>query len=146
MEYFDLEDPFTSLKQHQCDKISTLFSSESDHMPSQNCFQCLKTSDFYVSFRQEAISLILQVSHIYINLLLFFFFHFLCYLLFLPFIFLYLVVNLVQLISHSIFITFIPTQHTQLLTTWIGSSPNKKSRYVVKLNIVSLSLQSVNFL
>ncbi|EOY28474.1 D6-type cyclin isoform 9 [Theobroma cacao] len=60
MEYFDLEDPFTSLKEHQSDTISALFSSESDHMPSQNYLQCLKTSDFYVSFRQEAISLILQ--------------------------------------------------------------------------------------
>ncbi|XWS12756.1 hypothetical protein CRYUN_Cryun37aG0117500 [Craigia yunnanensis] len=65
MEYFDLEDPFTSLKEHQSDTISALFSSESDHMPSQNCFQCLKTSDFYVSFRQEAISLILQVQYSY---------------------------------------------------------------------------------
>ncbi|EOY28467.1 D6-type cyclin isoform 2 [Theobroma cacao] len=61
MEYFDLEDPFTSLKEHQSDTISALFSSESDHMPSQNYLQCLKTSDFYVSFRQEAISLILQL-------------------------------------------------------------------------------------
>ncbi|EOY28472.1 D6-type cyclin, putative isoform 7, partial [Theobroma cacao] len=63
MEYFDLEDPFTSLKEHQSDTISALFSSESDHMPSQNYLQCLKTSDFYVSFRQEAISLILQAQY-----------------------------------------------------------------------------------
>ncbi|XP_022777376.1 putative cyclin-D6-1 [Durio zibethinus] len=61
MDYFDLEVPFTSLEEHHSDKISALFSSESDHMPSQNYFQSLKTSDFYVSFRQEAISLILQV-------------------------------------------------------------------------------------
>ncbi|XVF87600.1 hypothetical protein PTKIN_Ptkin18bG0133000 [Pterospermum kingtungense] len=63
MEYFDLEDPFTSLKQNQPDKISTLFSSESDHMPSQNYVQCLNTSDFHVSFRQEAVSLILQAQY-----------------------------------------------------------------------------------
>ncbi|XP_022724114.1 putative cyclin-D6-1 [Durio zibethinus] len=63
MEHFDLEDPFTSLKENQSDTISALFSSESDHMPSQNCFQCLKTRDFYVSLRQEAISLILQAQH-----------------------------------------------------------------------------------
>lgn len=65
MECFDIEDPFTSLKEHQFDTISALFSSESDHMPSRNCFQCLKTSEFYVSFRQEAVSVILQVSHFY---------------------------------------------------------------------------------
>ncbi|XVE87912.1 hypothetical protein DITRI_Ditri19aG0026500 [Diplodiscus trichospermus] len=63
MEYFDLEDPFTSLKEHQSDTISALVSSESDHMPSQNVFQCFKTDDFYVSFRQEAISLILQAQY-----------------------------------------------------------------------------------
>ncbi|XWS18278.1 hypothetical protein CRYUN_Cryun32bG0030100 [Craigia yunnanensis] len=62
MEYFDLDDPFTSLKEHQSDTISALFSSESDHIPSQNCFQCLKNSDFYVSFRQQAISLIFSVG------------------------------------------------------------------------------------
>ncbi|OMO65030.1 hypothetical protein COLO4_31634 [Corchorus olitorius] len=63
MEYFDLEDPFTSLKEHQSDSISALFSSESDHMPSLNYVQCLKNNDFYVSFRQEAISLILQAQY-----------------------------------------------------------------------------------
>ncbi|MBA0864807.1 hypothetical protein Goshw_006375 [Gossypium schwendimanii] len=63
MDKFDLEDPLTSLDVHQSDTISALFSSESDHMPSYNYFQCLKTSDFYVSFRQEAISLILQAQY-----------------------------------------------------------------------------------
>ncbi|XVE51233.1 hypothetical protein DITRI_Ditri02bG0023300 [Diplodiscus trichospermus] len=64
MEYFDLEDPFTSLKEHhQFDEISTLFSSESDHMPSPSYLHCLKTSHFCVSFRQEAISLILQAQY-----------------------------------------------------------------------------------
>ncbi|XP_021294402.1 putative cyclin-D6-1 isoform X2 [Herrania umbratica] len=63
MDYFDLEDPFTSLKEHQPDTISALFSSESDHMPPQNYLRCLKTGDFYVSFRQEAISLMLQAQY-----------------------------------------------------------------------------------
>ncbi|XP_012443489.1 putative cyclin-D6-1 isoform X1 [Gossypium raimondii] len=63
MDKFDVEDPLTSLDGHQSDTISALFSSESDHMPSYNYFQCLKTSDFYVSFRQEAISLILQAQY-----------------------------------------------------------------------------------
>ncbi|XVF25926.1 hypothetical protein REPUB_Repub13aG0255800 [Reevesia pubescens] len=63
MDYFDLEDQLTSLKEHQSDIISTLFSSESYHMPSHNYFQCLKTKDFYFSFRQEAISLILQAQY-----------------------------------------------------------------------------------
>ncbi|KAK5792086.1 putative cyclin-D6-1 [Gossypium arboreum] len=63
MEYFDLEDPFTTLKQHQFDTISTIFSSESDHMPCLNYLQCLKTSDFHVSFRQEAMSLVFQAQY-----------------------------------------------------------------------------------
>ncbi|XVF27750.1 hypothetical protein REPUB_Repub14bG0135700 [Reevesia pubescens] len=63
MDYFDLENPLTSLKEHQSDAIAALFSSESDHMLSQNYFQCLKTKDFYVSFRQEAIPLILQAQY-----------------------------------------------------------------------------------
>ncbi|GMI93363.1 Cyclin D6;1 [Hibiscus trionum] len=64
MEFFDLEDPFTSLKHHhQSDSISAVFSSESDHMPCFNYLQCLKTSDFHASFRQEAISLIFQAQY-----------------------------------------------------------------------------------
>ncbi|KAE8728639.1 D6-type cyclin isoform 4 [Hibiscus syriacus] len=64
MECFDLEDPFTSLKHHhQSDTISAVFSSESDHMPYFNYLQCLKTSDFHASFRQEAVSLILQARY-----------------------------------------------------------------------------------
>lgn len=59
---FDLENPFTSLEEHQSDTVLDLFASESDHMPSQNFIQCLKITDFYVSFRQKAVSLILQVK------------------------------------------------------------------------------------
>ncbi|XP_044495845.1 putative cyclin-D6-1 [Mangifera indica] len=59
---FDLENPFTSLEEQQSDKISHLFASESDHMPSSSFIQCLKFTDFYVSFRQEAVSLILQAQ------------------------------------------------------------------------------------
>lgn len=59
---FDLENPFTSLEEQQSDKISHLFASESDHMPSSSFIECLKFTDFYVSFRQEAVSLILQVK------------------------------------------------------------------------------------
>ncbi|KAJ9136254.1 hypothetical protein P3X46_033346 [Hevea brasiliensis] len=60
---FDLENPLTSLKEHQFDTIPDLFASESDHMPSRNFLKCLKTCDFYSSFRQEAISLILQTQY-----------------------------------------------------------------------------------
>lgn len=59
---FDLENPFTSLEEHQSDTLLDLFAAESDHMPSHNFIQCLKITDFYVSLRQEAVSLILQVQ------------------------------------------------------------------------------------
>ncbi|KAE8707503.1 D6-type cyclin isoform 5 [Hibiscus syriacus] len=60
MDNFDLRDPLTRIEEQQSDTILVLFSSESDHMPSHSYFQCLKTSGCHVSFRQEAISLILQ--------------------------------------------------------------------------------------
>ncbi|KAK8585270.1 hypothetical protein V6N13_139204 [Hibiscus sabdariffa] len=63
MDNFDLQDPLTSLEEQHSDTVSALFSSESDHMPSHNYSQCLKTSDFHVSFRQEAISLIFQAQY-----------------------------------------------------------------------------------
>ncbi|XP_039052825.1 putative cyclin-D6-1 [Hibiscus syriacus] len=63
MDNFDIEDPLKSLEDHQSDSVPALFSSESHHMPSLNYFYCLKTSDFHVSFRQEAISLILQAQY-----------------------------------------------------------------------------------
>ena len=52
----------TSSEEHQSDTITYLFASECDHMPSRNLLNFLETRDFYVSFRQEAISLILQVN------------------------------------------------------------------------------------
>lgn len=60
---FDLENPLTSLKEYVSDTIPDLFVSESDHIPSRNFLHCLKTSDFYVSFREEAISRILQAQY-----------------------------------------------------------------------------------
>ncbi|KAL5774635.1 hypothetical protein ACOSP7_012192 [Xanthoceras sorbifolium] len=63
---FDLENPFTSLgeeeEEQQYDTILDLFVSESDHMPSQDFTKCLEMADFFVSFRQEAVSLILQAQ------------------------------------------------------------------------------------
>ncbi|WCJ42992.1 Cyclin D6 1 [Euphorbia peplus] len=52
---FDLENPLTS-----CETIQDLFASESDHMPSTTFFQ---SSHFYSSFRQEALSLVLQAQY-----------------------------------------------------------------------------------
>ncbi|KAL4335599.1 hypothetical protein GQ457_07G028670 [Hibiscus cannabinus] len=63
MDNFDLEDPLASSEEQQSHTLSALFSSESDHMPSCNYFHCLRTSEFHVSFRQEAISLILQAQY-----------------------------------------------------------------------------------
>ncbi|KAK7327989.1 hypothetical protein VNO77_22083 [Canavalia gladiata] len=56
---FDLEDPLASFKEEQSFAMSQLFASESDHMPSPNC---LSSTHFRVSFRCQAISLILQVQ------------------------------------------------------------------------------------
>lgn len=57
---FELEDPLASFKeQQQACTISELFASESDHIPSPNC---LSSTHFHISFRCEAISLILQVK------------------------------------------------------------------------------------
>ncbi|KAG6754777.1 hypothetical protein POTOM_040571 [Populus tomentosa] len=59
----DLENPLTSSEEHQSDTITYLFASEFDHMPSRNLLNFLETCDhFYISFRQEAISLILQAQ------------------------------------------------------------------------------------
>ncbi|GAY38441.1 hypothetical protein CUMW_036730 [Citrus unshiu] len=59
---FDLENPFTSFEEHQSDTLLDLFAIESDHMPSHNFIQYLKITDFYVSLRQEAVSLVLQIQ------------------------------------------------------------------------------------
>lgn len=58
---FELEDPLTSFQEYQSDTIGDLFASESDHMLSQSLLSSLKTSDFNVSFRFEAISYMSQV-------------------------------------------------------------------------------------
>ncbi|KAH9665224.1 putative cyclin-D6-1 [Citrus sinensis] len=59
---FDLENPFTSFEEHQSDTLLDLFAIEYDHMPSHNFMQYLKITDFYVSLRQEAVSLVLQIQ------------------------------------------------------------------------------------
>ncbi|KAL9463684.1 hypothetical protein AB3S75_001488 [Citrus x aurantiifolia] len=59
---FDLENPFTSFEEHQSNTLLDLFAIESDHMPSHNFIQYLKITDFYVSLRQEAVSLVLQIQ------------------------------------------------------------------------------------
>ncbi|XP_010268904.1 PREDICTED: putative cyclin-D6-1 [Nelumbo nucifera] len=62
MDEFDLENPLTSLQEHQADTIPSLFAAESDHMPFQNYFLDMKARDFDVSIRREIISLILQAQ------------------------------------------------------------------------------------
>ncbi|KAK9267833.1 hypothetical protein L1049_010269 [Liquidambar formosana] len=54
---FDLENPLTSFKEHQSDTMPALFASESDHMPSLSFFRS------HISFRRQAISLILQAQY-----------------------------------------------------------------------------------
>lgn len=59
---FDLENPLTSLEEHQADTIPTLFASEWDHMPSLNFLHAFISRDLDISFRQEALSSILQAQ------------------------------------------------------------------------------------
>ncbi|KAL5579274.1 hypothetical protein UlMin_011716 [Ulmus minor] len=59
---FVLADPLTTFHHHHSDTIPDLFHSEADHMPSPDFLSRLKTTDFYISFRNEAISLILQAQ------------------------------------------------------------------------------------
>nr|XP_023891183.1 putative cyclin-D6-1 [Quercus suber] len=59
---FELEDPLTSFQDHQSDTVPILFTSESDHMPSQNFLISLKTSDSLASFRRESISYMSQFA------------------------------------------------------------------------------------
>lgn len=72
MEFDDIGEPLTCFQEHYPDTIPDLFASENDHMPSQSF-----STDFYVSFRQEAIPLIFQVILIYRACALFLVFHFL---------------------------------------------------------------------
>uniref|UniRef100_A0A2P2J6N4 B-like cyclin n=2 Tax=Rhizophora mucronata TaxID=61149 RepID=A0A2P2J6N4_RHIMU len=60
---FDLENPLTNSQELvHLDGVSGLFLAESDHMPSENYSETLKATGLDVSFRQEAISSIWQVS------------------------------------------------------------------------------------
>lgn len=120
---FDLENPLTSLKEHQFDTIPDLFASETDHMPSRNLLKCLKTCDFYSSFRQEAISLVLQVKnhHFRTFTLLSFLVNCFCSVLILSY-----------LDRHSILATSSLFLLTLPLITWIVSYPSKKFRYTTK--------------
>lgn len=61
MEYFDLENPLTSFKEHQSDTLPTLFADESLHMPSLN----FNSPPFAASFRRDAISLISKAQFSY---------------------------------------------------------------------------------
>ncbi|XP_077242125.1 putative cyclin-D6-1 [Tasmannia lanceolata] len=58
MEDFDLENPLTSFHDNQSETVSSLFSTESDHMPLESTCESFKTKDFNVSVRHESISLI----------------------------------------------------------------------------------------
>ncbi|XP_057488421.1 putative cyclin-D6-1 isoform X2 [Actinidia eriantha] len=57
---FELENPLTSFEEHQFDTIPALFANESDHMPSHYFSHGLKSNDFRISVRREAISLIFK--------------------------------------------------------------------------------------
>ncbi|CAN6683195.1 unnamed protein product [Malus baccata var. baccata] len=50
------------LQEHNSDAIPDLFTSETDHMPSQNFLSSSKHTGFYYTFRLEAISLFSQYS------------------------------------------------------------------------------------
>lgn len=62
---FDLENPLTHSLEPNFSSTETptsLFLTESDHMPSQDYFNSLKAANFDLSIRQEALSLILRFS------------------------------------------------------------------------------------
>ncbi|KAL6135328.1 hypothetical protein ACLB2K_067556 [Fragaria x ananassa] len=58
---FDLENPLTISHDIHSDSVTSLFSIESDHMPSENYFQTLQAGDFDISIRREAIASISQL-------------------------------------------------------------------------------------
>ncbi|CAK9161600.1 unnamed protein product [Ilex paraguariensis] len=60
---FDLENPLPTSDDLHYDSFTSLFTVESDHMPSKNYTQNLKPTDLYISIRHETLSLILQISH-----------------------------------------------------------------------------------
>lgn len=57
----DLENPLTISHDVRSDTLTSLFSLESDHMPSETYFQTLQARDFDISIRREAIASISQV-------------------------------------------------------------------------------------
>uniref|UniRef100_A0A2N9IYT7 B-like cyclin n=1 Tax=Fagus sylvatica TaxID=28930 RepID=A0A2N9IYT7_FAGSY len=59
---FDLENPLTNFNESHSDVFTSLFLTESEHMPSENYFQSLKANDFDITVRRETISLISQLS------------------------------------------------------------------------------------
>ncbi|XP_048327252.1 putative cyclin-D6-1 isoform X1 [Ziziphus jujuba] len=58
---FDLENPLTDFRHHS-DTFTSLFLTESDHMPSLNYFLNLQAGDFDITIRREAIASISQFS------------------------------------------------------------------------------------
>ncbi|PQM41394.1 putative cyclin-D6-1 [Prunus yedoensis var. nudiflora] len=65
----DLENPLTISHDIHSDTLTSLFSLESDHMPSETYFQTLQARDFGISIRREAIASISQLCCNYDNLL-----------------------------------------------------------------------------
>ncbi|KAF7149589.1 hypothetical protein RHSIM_Rhsim02G0118700 [Rhododendron simsii] len=59
---FELENPLTSLKEHQPDTVPALFADECHHIPSHYFSHSSKSRDFYISVRREAISFILKIQ------------------------------------------------------------------------------------
>ncbi|KAG5561461.1 hypothetical protein RHGRI_004492 [Rhododendron griersonianum] len=59
---FELENPLTSLKEHQPDTVPALFADECRHIPSHYFSHSSKSRDFYISVRREAISFILKAQ------------------------------------------------------------------------------------
>lgn len=57
----DLENPLTISHDIHSDTLTSMFSLESDHMPSETYFQTLQARDLDISIRREAIASISQV-------------------------------------------------------------------------------------
>ncbi|CAB4304804.1 unnamed protein product [Prunus armeniaca] len=65
----DLENPLTISHDIHSDTLTSMFSLESDHMPSETYFQTLQARDLDISIRREAIASISQLCCNYDNLL-----------------------------------------------------------------------------
>ncbi|KAL4620286.1 hypothetical protein ACB092_06G142400 [Castanea dentata] len=59
---FNLENPLTNFNDSHSNAFTSLFLTESEHMPAENYFQSLKSKDFDISVRRETISIISQLS------------------------------------------------------------------------------------